>query len=312
MSARTSNAYLVSLTMHGLFAAAIFFSAYVFRDEVANTKIIELVAGAGDNYGATVAPALGNPDSTKTEPAPADASPIAAPPQPLEAVAAPPVSEAKPTPKVPDFAKQIERIADRAEKKNLQKFEKEQKAKAEAEAKAEAARAKEEAAAKAKEEASKQNRITKDEFDRRNGPKLNNTSRPAANNGQLKIAKIDTKGIWDGVRDGSTENMKGGAGGTALSREEGDMLDGYFSLLIQRLKSAHERPEGVSDLLNAQAEFTIAPDGTISRVRIVRSSGSSEFDQSVLSAFRNVGTIGPRPDTGGLLTKRVTFKMRDD
>ena len=97
-----------------------------------------------------------------------------------------------------------------------------------------------------------------------------------------------------------------------MTREEGDMLDAYFSLLYQRLQEAHEKPHGLSDVLSAMAEYTIAQDGTISRVRIIRSSGSAEFDQSVLSAFRNVGSIGPRPDSGGTLVRKVLFKMRDD
>jgi colicin import membrane protein len=90
------------------------------------------------------------------------------------------------------------------------------------------------------------------------------------------------------------------------------MLDAYFSLLYQRLREAHEKPTGLSDLLSAMAEYRIDGDGAISNVRIIRSSGSPEFDQSVLSAFRNVGSIGPRPDRGGPMIKKVLFKMRED
>jgi colicin import membrane protein len=276
------------------------FSAWVFRSDAVNTKIMELVAGEGDNYGATEAPALGDPNSTNSQPLPPDAEP-----RTMEAVAAP--TAPKPTDKpVPDFSKQIARVADRAEARKMKQYEKEQKAREEAERKAEEARAREEA--KARQEVAS-NRMTKEEYDRR-FPQKAGAARTS--NSSIKAPKIDTKGILGGVAGGSTANTKGGAGGTAMTREEGDMLDAYFSLLYQRLREAHEKPTGLSDLLSAMAEYRIDGDGTISNVRIIRSSGSPEFDQSVLSAFRNVGSIGPRPDRGGPMIKKVLFKMRED
>lgn len=298
MTARSPTAFATSLLLHAVFVAMLFFSAWVLRDEVVNTRIIELVAGAGSNYGATEAPALGSEDSANLQAAPAEASPII--PQPMEAVTAPP-AKAQAAPKVPDFSKRLDRAADRAENRRLKALEKQR-------AKDEAARAKKEAAEKAKAEAAaKQPRMTKQEFDRLYGKKLAQQKAPAG----VAVKKIDVKGVAGGVVGGSV-NVKEGAGGTALQREEADMLDGYFSYLIQRLREEHERPTGVSDLLTAKAEFYIDQDGTISRVRIVRSSGNAEFDQSVLSAFRNVGSIGRRPDSGGTLRREVTFKMRDD
>ncbi len=304
MNAQSPSAYAVSLTLHGVFIAVLLFSAWTFRSGESKTTIMELVAGAGDNYGATEAPALGDPDSGNP------VSPVAtAEQQTFQAVAAPPDRPAPPaTPKIVDFSKRLDRVADRVEARQMKKIE-QQRAKEEAE------RAKREAAAKAKqakeeEAAAKNPRMTKEEFDRLYGGKLKQQKAGAA--GPIKTAKIDAKGIREGVAGGTRTDGKGGAGGTALSREEGDMLDAYFSLLIQRLREAHQRPEGVSDLLNATAEFYIARDGNISRVSIVRSSGNAQFDQSVLSAFRNAGTIGPRPDSGGTLRREVTFRMRDE
>jgi colicin import membrane protein len=131
-----------------------------------------------------------------------------------------------------------------------------------------------------------------------------------ANGGPIKVAKIDAEGIAQGVVGGSTNNKTGGAGGTALSREEQDLFDTYFALLEQRLREAHEKPPGLSDLLVAQAEFYLGADGSISKASIVKSSGNAEFDQSVLSAIRNVHTIGPRPDGRGSM-QRVRFRMKD-
>ena len=314
MTARSANSFLTSLLIHGLAVAGLFGYAYFLHDEEPKTKIIELVAGEGDNYGATEAPALGSPDSKANNPdaaAAAESSPIApAPlpePKPMEAVATPPVAPAHPVQRAPDFIRQMNRV----EKRTQAKIDKREKAEAERQAKLEAEREKQ--AEKQAAQAVKNNQMTKEEFDRRFGNKANSASASkSSSSSQVKVAKIDTQGIAGGVRGGSTKNTKGGAGGTALTREEADELDAYFSMLLARLKDAHQRPEGLSDLLTAKVEFYIDHDGTISGVSIIRTSGSPEFDQSVLSAFRKVGSIGPRPDSGGRLRREVTFKMRDD
>ena len=55
----------------------------------------------------------------------------------------------------------------------------------------------------------------------------------------------------------------------------------------------------------------IAADGTLSGAKIVRTSGSDEFDRAVLAAFAHVRTIGPRPDKKSeLLT--LNFRMREE
>lgn len=307
MTERTATSYFASIVLHALCAAVIFFYAYAFRSDEVNTKLIQLVAGEGDNYMATEAPALGSPDSTKTDPLPPDAAAAAAPAPPItpaafEAVPAPPtVTKPKAEPKTPDLTKALTRAADRAEKRNLKKFEEEQKRLAEQEAKRLAA----EKAADAK-------KMTKEEFDKKYAGKTGSTGRSTNPDAPIKVAKLDAKGIAGGVVGGSTSNTVGGAGGKALSREESDWLTAYLSHLVQELKKAHERPTGLSDLLSAAVECTIGTDGTLSGVRIVRSSGSAEFDQSVLSAFRNVGTAGPRRDNGGPIKKTFVFKMSDD
>lgn len=307
MNARLSNAYFASIVLHGLFAAAMLLSAYAFGERSVNTKIIELVAGAGDNYGALVAPALGDPNSTKM-PEPGDTSPMSAPPPPaptaFEAVVAPPpAADPTPTPKSPNFTRTIERKLKAYETKRAK-----EEAAATKKAAEEAAAAEKEAARQREAEA-KANHMTKAEWDKLHP----NQPQPTRSSSGVpyKIAKIDTKGIREGVTGGSTENTKGGAGGTALSREEADRLTEFLSALVQRLKEAHERPTGLSDLLTAEAECAISENGTLSQVRISRSSGSPEFDQSVLSAFRNVRAV-PRNDGGGMIRRQFVFRMHDD
>jgi len=125
-----------------------------------------------------------------------------------------------------------------------------------------------------------------------------------------KYSKIDAEGIAKGVLDGSAENKVGGANGKALTRAEGDLMDAYFSLLRRRLQEALERPAGLSDTLVATVQFTLGADGTVSRVRIGKKSGSAEFDRAVLDAFARVHSLGPRPD-GKSEPLELTFRMHE-
>ena len=133
----------------------------------------------------------------------------------------------------------------------------------------------------------------------------------AANPKTGKVPRIDAQGIANGVRGGSTANVKGGGGGKALSREEQNELNTYISFLLTALKEAHEPPPGVSDQLEAKVTFDITASGSILNPRISKSSGNREFDQSVLQAFRKIRSIGPTP-TGKADTWTVGFKLKDE
>jgi colicin import membrane protein len=66
MNPRYSHAYLVSCMLHGAVVAAILLLAYLANQAVTDKpKIFELVAGGGDNYAATEAPAIGVPGGIK-------------------------------------------------------------------------------------------------------------------------------------------------------------------------------------------------------------------------------------------------------
>ena len=319
MTARSPSAFLISATLHALFAGVLLFTAYALKDEVIDKgKIFELVAGEGDNYAATEAPALGSPGGVKFEMAAAPAAPTvfkpepepvapATPeppaPSPVEAVAPPkPEPKAKPEPSpvvkadpkattkadpvVPNFVNKMKRTQVRIDAKQRAQRDKEAK-----EAARQAA-----LAAKNAEIAAKKAELT---------------GQGKAGGGSSKIAKIDAEGIAKGVLGGSTSNKTGGAGGTALSRAEQDLLGTYFALLKQRLKEAHEKPVNGGDNLAATAEFHVSPAGTLSQVHIVKSSGDAEFDQSVLDAFHKVSSIR-RQDEQGELVRQVTFRMKDE
>ena len=264
MSPRSPAAYAISALAHGAVALLVLFFSFAANNVVRdNPKVFELVAGAGDNYAATVAPALGTPRALKVA-----ASPVK--PAPMQAVPAAPPKPAKP----PDLVADLKRVEARREARLEAKYQKEQE--------------------------EERKRLAQEELQRQQAE-----ARAA------KVTHIDAEGIREGVIGGSTENKVGGAGGKALTREEGSELDAYFSLLKARIKESHVPPEGVSDTLEARVEFFLSVNGSLYQVRIVRSSGNREFDRSVIEACEHTHSIGPRPDRKSEMVQ-MTFKMRED
>jgi TonB family protein len=284
MADRYPNAVLASSLIHGAVIALLLLMTYVVHRQVKESPhIFELVAGEGDNYGAKEAPALGVAGGLKvpaTEaPKPADPAPVesAAPvPAPLEAVVPPKPKPADPAAKIGALVRNIEKKSDRVVKK-------------------------------VQADAEKQRQLTKEQFDQQNKGKAAVMSKNSATG--MKITKVDSEGIAKGVVGGSTANTTGGAGGKALVREDGDVLAAYDSLFKQRLKAAFEPPPGLSDTLVATVEVRSNSDGTLSRARITKSSGSAEFDRAVLDAIAHT-QMPARPD-GRSETISFPFTMRE-
>ncbi len=292
MSPRSSSAYFISVLLHATVIALIIFIAYAATENTVDApKVFELVAGAGNNYGATEAPALGSPDGSPTDTQPpvavASLPPIPAPPAevtpapetppatltplPEETTApAPPKAKAKPKPdtqKVPNFTKNLKRIETKRASRLIAKYKKQMEA-----------------------ERLREERMSYDEYKREHQ---------------------GGKGIAGGVVGGSRSNTKGGAGGHALTREEGDLLDAYFAELKLRIHDNLVPPPEASDKLEAVVEFYLAADGSLSHPHVVESSGNREFDRSVVEAFVQTHSIGPRPDRKGE-TVRMTLRLREE
>jgi colicin import membrane protein len=297
MTATSPSAFLLSATMHGVaIALALLFAYATGHREQEAPKVLELVAGEGDNYMAREAPALGTPGGVKLA-IPKAPEPKAAPPEP-EPVAPTPVAKA-PTPKavtpappvdqsIPDFKKQVQRkiiVADSKAKQQL---------------------AKEHAAEKKRLE-EEQKRMTKEEFDRANKSKTAGSA--ATKSAPTKVAKIDAEGIAKGVVGGSTKNKTGGAGGKALVSENGTEMERYFAALKTWIRSNFEPPPGLSDSLKVDIELRSNADGSLTNVRIAKTSGSAEFDQAVLDAIRRV-RMGLRPDKKSESIE-FTFTMKE-
>lgn len=287
MTARSPSAFFLSATLHGAVVAIVILFTYLVQTQVKEApKVLELVAGPGDDYGSLAAPALGTPGAVKIDipepPAPVPvkvAAPVPAPePAPMEKA---PIEKAPPKPtetKTPNFSRQIKNTIIRKESKAKMEIKKEREA--------------------------EQKRLTKAEFDRQN-----KAAKVASANNNPKVKHVDTKGITDGVYGGSSDS-KTGAGGKALKREEGDLLDAYFSLVKQKLKDGLEKPPGLSDSITAEAEFRLGADGSISGARITRSSGSDEFDRAVLDDINHFSPVRP-PSSWKGETVSLTFKMKE-
>jgi colicin import membrane protein len=124
------------------------------------------------------------------------------------------------------------------------------------------------------------------------------------------VPKINAKGIAEGVVGGSATST-GGGGGRALTAAQHSAVEAYIARLVTALRQNHEKPPGLSDLLEADVEFLIAADGSISRVHIVRPSGNASFDRSCVDAFKRMGSVGTKPD-GKTDTWVLTFRMKEE
>lgn len=269
---------MLSTAFHALLVGSLFLVAYVSDErDKPPPHILELVAGEGDNYGATVAPKLGTPGGIKVDvpaipvpkpepkpvpvpepPKPEPAPVTPAPTPPPVTPAPPPKTPPKKEPAPPNFAKQVLRKALNAEKK----------------AKAEVA----------KERAAEEKRLKKEEFDRQQRAKIASARSGAA----PKISHIDGEGIAKGVVGGSAENKVGGAGGKALVATEGAVTERYFAMLRQRVRNALDKPPGVADDLEVTVVVTIHPNGRLTNAHVTKPSGSDEFDRAVIAAFGRV------------------------
>jgi colicin import membrane protein len=315
MRANSPSAVFLSLSLHGAVVAVVVLLTWYLRAHAPPAPVIfELVAGPPDGQQHLEAggaeepaepakvdfkalPALNLP-APAAEPVPAEPTPPA--PVPAEAVPTPPVPvvpvataipveavKPKPRAKVESTVPNLTRTVKRAEKKVVTREMK-----------------KMEAEAKAREE--KERRMSIEQFRQQQ-------AKAAAGGGSGKTAgvrHVDAQGLADSLR-GAAARTGAGEGGRALTREQQNELDTYISRLLQALRTAHNKPAGLSDLLNARVEFVIAADGRLSNVRIVHSSGNAEFDRSVIEAFAAVGSIGPTPDGKGD-TWAITFKLTED
>ena len=310
MSDRMPAAFVTSVLLHGLVVAVLLLAAYSksFESKPA-TKIFELVAGEGDNFAATEAPALGSPGGIKlsvptppiprpepvapeaTKPEPVPEKPIPTPPVPTPPIPTPPVPKppmpvAPPVPKQEPVKSPTEPKPTTSKTKTMAEQMRWEAIRSESKIKTQIARDK----------AAEKKRLEQEA----------KVAKAAA----ASAPRVDVEGIVKGVQGGSTANKVGGAGGKALVRSDApEMMDAYFGMLRDRLLKALDKPPGLSDTLVAEAEFRIGADGSIRGAKIISPSGSAEFDRAVLEAYSRV-RMPARPD-GKSSVQTARFRTKD-
>ncbi len=140
------------------------------------------------------------------------------------------------------------------------------------------------------------------DFQKQNQKQLQANQKVRSNAKSAPAPGVDAKGIVD--------DLLKTASGTNGNKATIAALDAYFARLTNALRAAWEQPDSMVDLLVAKVSFHLAADGSISRVKIVKTSGSQEYDQSVLDAFSRVRSIGAVPG-GKSGTYVINFKMTE-
>ena len=302
-------AFVTSVVLHSLVVAVLLLAAYSksFESKPA-TKVFELVAGEGDNFAATEAPALGSPggiklsvpsppvprpepvapEVTKPEPVPekpVPTPPVPTPPIPTPPVPKPPIPVAPPVPKQEPVKSPTEPKPTTSKTKTMAEQMRWEAIRSESKIKTQIARDK----------AAEKKRLEQEA----------KVAKAAA----ASAPRVDVEGIVKGVQGGSTANKVGGAGGKALVRSDAPEMDVYFAELRDRLLKALDKPPGLSDTLVAEAEFRIGADGSIRGAKIISPSGSAEFDRAVLEAYSRV-RMRARPD-GKSTVQTARFRTKD-
>ena len=292
-------AFVTSVVLHGLVVAVLLLAAYSksFESKPA-TKIFELVAGEGDNFAATEAPALGSPGGIKLSvPAPpvprpepvapevTKPEPVPEKPIPTTPVPKPPMPVATPVPKQEPVKSPTEPKPTTSKTKTMAEQMRWEAIRSESKIKTQIARDK----------AAEKKRLEQEA----------KVAKAAA----ASAPRVDVEGIVKGVQGGSTANKEGGAGGKALVRSDGPVMEAYFGMLRDRLLKALDKPPGLSDTLVAEAEFRIGADGSIRGAKIISPSGSAEFDRAVLEAYSRV-RMPARPD-GKSSVQTARFRTKD-
>ncbi|MFK0311251.1 cell envelope integrity protein TolA [Pseudomonas sp. NPDC090233] len=103
----------------------------------------------------------------------------------------------------------------------------------------------------------------------------------------------------------------------ALADEQGDQVAGDFDDLIRmRAAEGWARPPSARKGMTVVLQVNMLPDGTITNVSVLRSSGDGPFDSSAVAAMKNIGRLtemqGMKPsDFNRYRSFKMTFTPED-
>ena len=150
---------------------------------------------------------------------------------------------------------------------------------------------------------SEQPLMTADDFFKSN-PRPDPKQRPVTRPPNITVPKIDVPKL---IMPQSTPRNPS----PQLSQQQMSELADYSSRLRSRIDAAWIKPAQLAGVnLVAEVVFNVSPSGQITHVRLRRSSGNTDFDQSILAALRRATSAGPTP-TGQTHEFSLPFRMRD-
>jgi TonB family protein len=80
--------------------------------------------------------------------------------------------------------------------------------------------------------------------------------------------------------------------------EKIDLPDFYFQSALAKIESNFHIPKHLKNLpATTRVEFSVLSDGTITNIRIIKSSGNAQLDNFAVRTLQVTRTLGPLPDT---------------
>jgi colicin import membrane protein len=294
---------VLALLVHGLLVAALAFGVS-WRSSNPQGIQAELWAAV---------PQVAAPRAATTEEPPPPARPVPeTPPPPPPPRPAPPVERsAPPPPRLPDPKIAIEQEKREAARKQALAEAAERKAEAERaerkrqEQQAERDKAREVAAERARQQAAEAKAKTDQAAQAK--AKAEQAAKAAAEAKRLAEAREDAIRRITAQAGGST----GEPGSTGTADRNAAPSDGYTGRVIARIKPNIVFIDTLASNPEAEVLVRLAPDGRIISQRLVRSSGSPEWDQAVQRAIARTEIL-PRDIDGRVPSSMsITFRPRE-
>jgi TonB family protein len=150
--------------------------------------------------------------------------------------------------------------------------------------------------------------VSFDQFRQQNPQRQQPAPRPTPAPQPVTAQRIDTTAITRQL-----ESALSSAQMTQVSQQSSTdqaALNSYFDRIKSAVRGAWSKPHGLHDALRVTIRFDVSADGRLTNVAVASSSGNSIYDESVLDAFRRVGSVGPSPDRKAY-SLRLEFRMTD-
>jgi TonB family protein len=148
--------------------------------------------------------------------------------------------------------------------------------------------------------------ISYQEFIAEHGKPQPRAPRPAAAAPVRNVPRLDTR--FSATLSQPTGRAGSRTGSTDAERTAQTL---YLAAFKDALLRSWNKPAGLAETTSAEVDFDIAPNGRVGNARITRSSRNAAFDESVLAAFRAVGSAGPTPD-GREMLLNLSFNMNEE